>query len=74
MYLTLDNLFKFYSYIRSDEVLDTVHNPAFRQPTVNVNGSGRALLKNKQECGLLPLCKTKQTNNETGRIFHQSYR
>lgn len=41
MYSTLDDLLKFYDYIRSGKVLDAEHNIAFRRPTVNVDGSDR---------------------------------
>jgi len=41
MYSSLDDLLKFYSYIRSGKVLDGEHNQIFHQPTVNVDGSDR---------------------------------
>jgi len=41
MYSTLDDLLKFYNYIRSGKVLDEKHNKFFDQPTVNVDGSDR---------------------------------
>jgi hypothetical protein len=41
MYSTLDDLLRFYSYIRSGRVLDEEHNRIFDQPTVNVDGSDR---------------------------------
>jgi CubicO group peptidase (beta-lactamase class C family) len=41
MYSTLDDLLKFYSYLRSGRILDTEHNMAFCQPTVNLDGSDR---------------------------------
>lgn len=41
MYSTLDDLLRFYSYIRSGKVLDAEHSKAFHQGTVNVDGSDR---------------------------------
>ena len=41
MYSSLDDLLKFYSYIRSGKVLDEEHNQIFHQPAVNVDGSDR---------------------------------
>jgi CubicO group peptidase (beta-lactamase class C family) len=41
MYSTLDDLLRFYSYIRSGRVLDEEHKNIFDQPTVDVDGSDR---------------------------------
>lgn len=41
MYSTLDDLLKFYRYVRSENVLDSDHNPIFNQPAVNMDGSDR---------------------------------
>lgn len=41
MYSSLGDLLKFYDYVRSGSVLDVQHSAAFRQPTVNVDGSDR---------------------------------
>jgi len=41
MYSSLDDLLKFYSYIRSGKVLDEQHNKIFHQPSVNIDGSDR---------------------------------
>jgi hypothetical protein len=41
MYSTLDDLLKFYQYVRSGKVLDEQHNKIFNGPTVNVDGSMR---------------------------------
>jgi CubicO group peptidase (beta-lactamase class C family) len=41
MYSTLDDLLKFYRYVRSGKVLDEQHNKIFHQPSVNIDGSDR---------------------------------
>lgn len=41
MYSTLDDLLKFYSFVRSGKGLDEEHNKAFRQSAVNLDGSDR---------------------------------
>jgi hypothetical protein len=41
MYSTLEDLQKFYSYVRSGKVLDDHHNVVFRQSAVNLDGSDR---------------------------------
>ena len=41
MYSSLDDLLRFYSFIRSGKVLDKEHNKIFRQPAVNIDGSDR---------------------------------
>jgi CubicO group peptidase (beta-lactamase class C family) len=41
MYSDLDDLLRFYGYIRSGRVLDEEHSKVFHQPTVNVDGSDR---------------------------------
>jgi len=41
MYSTLDDLLRFYSYIRSGKVLDEEHEKIFEQLAVNVDGSDR---------------------------------
>lgn len=41
MYSTLGDLRKFYDYVRSGQVLDEQHSAAFRQSTVNLDGSDR---------------------------------
>ncbi len=41
MYANLEDLLKFYRYIRSGNVLDAQHSQAFRSPTVQVDGSMR---------------------------------
>jgi CubicO group peptidase (beta-lactamase class C family) len=41
MYSTLDDLLKFYRYVRSGNVLDEQHNKIFHQPSVNIDGSDR---------------------------------
>jgi CubicO group peptidase (beta-lactamase class C family) len=41
MYSTLDDLLKFYEYVRSGNVLDEQHNKIFHQPSVNIDGSDR---------------------------------
>jgi len=41
MYSNLDNLLKFYDYIRSEKVLDKDHNKVFNHPSVNLDGSDR---------------------------------
>lgn len=41
MYSTLGDLLKFYDYLRSGRVLDNQHNMAFRNLTVNLDGSDR---------------------------------
>jgi len=38
---TLDDLLKFYNYLRSGDVLDMEHNKAFHQAAVNIDGSDR---------------------------------
>lgn len=41
MYSTLEDLRKFYSYVRSVKVLDTAHNQTLKNPSVNVNRTER---------------------------------
>lgn len=41
MYSTLDDLLKFYSYVRSTKVLDTNHNRTLKNPSVNLDGTMR---------------------------------
>ncbi len=41
MYSTLDDLLRFYGYIRSGKVLDKEHYKIFEQPSVYVDGSDR---------------------------------
>ncbi|MBN1186987.1 MAG: beta-lactamase family protein [Bacteroidales bacterium] len=41
MYSTLDDLLKFYSYLRSGKVLDETHSKLFRQSSIQVDGSDR---------------------------------
>jgi len=41
MYSCLDDLLKFYIYMRSGKVLDKEHNKIFHQPSVNIDGSDR---------------------------------
>lgn len=41
MYSNLEDLQKFYSYVRSGKVLDNEHNVIFRQPAANLDGSDR---------------------------------
>ena len=41
MYSTLDDLLKFYSYVRSVEVLDTNHNQSLKSPSANIDGTMR---------------------------------
>lgn len=41
MYSTLDDLLKFYSFVRSVKVLDTNHNRTLKNPSVNLDGSVR---------------------------------
>ncbi len=41
MYSTLDDLKKFYRFIRSVDVLDTAHNQTLKNPTVNIDGTDR---------------------------------
>jgi len=41
MYSTLDDLLKFYDYVRSTKVLDTNHNYTLKNPSVNLDGSMR---------------------------------
>lgn len=39
MYSTLDDMLKFYSYVRSTKVLDTSHNYILKSPSVNLDGT-----------------------------------
>lgn len=39
MYSTMNDLLKFYSYVRSVKVLDTNHNRTLKNPSVNLDGS-----------------------------------
>ncbi|WP_340105048.1 serine hydrolase domain-containing protein [Rhodohalobacter sp. 8-1] len=41
MYSTLDDLLKFYSYVRSTKVLNTNHNYILKNPSVNLDGTMR---------------------------------
>lgn len=73
MYSTLGDLLKFYDYLRSGEVLDNQHNPAFRQLSINLDGSDRgfelfsAYNPSGNEVYLL------LNNRGDGRMMHQLF-